>query len=140
MDPDIGTIELRAKLPNDDLTVIPGLFARVRIRGDEIPDEREALEVLDGALAQAMRRAVVGPLPTALRLSTGLDSLTLLAVAVRHGIELDSITIGVRRGVEFRVARRLCDRVGARNMECLFDDAFLLQSFENIRRQRYEAS
>ncbi len=94
-------------------------------RGDEIRDEGEALEVLDTALAQAMRRAVTGPLPTALCLSAGLDSRTLLAVAARHGIELDCITSGIRGGIEFRLTRRMCDLIGARHMECLFDEAFL---------------
>lgn len=94
-------------------------------RGDEIADEGEALEVLDGALAEAMRRSVSGPLSTALCLSAGLDSRTLLAVAARHGIELDCITSGIRGGIEFRLTRQMCDVIGARHMECLFDDAFL---------------
>lgn len=37
VNPDTATIQARAQLPNEDMKVIPGLFARVRITGEKIP-------------------------------------------------------------------------------------------------------
>ena len=38
VDPRTGTIELRARLENEDLALFPGLFVRVKVIGGEIPD------------------------------------------------------------------------------------------------------
>lgn len=38
VDPNTGTIELRARLDNDDLALFPGLFVRVKVEGREIDD------------------------------------------------------------------------------------------------------
>jgi len=38
VDPDTGTIELRARLENENLSLFPGLFVRIKVSGQEIPD------------------------------------------------------------------------------------------------------
>ncbi len=38
VDPNTGTIELRARLENEDMSLFPGLFVRVKLEGKEIPD------------------------------------------------------------------------------------------------------
>lgn len=38
VDPNTGTIELRARSENEDLFIFPGLFVRVKVEGREIPD------------------------------------------------------------------------------------------------------
>lgn len=47
VDPATGTIEIRGVLPNDDLSLFPGLFVRIRAMGPE----REALLIDERALA-----------------------------------------------------------------------------------------
>jgi RND family efflux transporter MFP subunit len=47
VDPATGTIEVRGVLPNDDLSLFPGLFVRIRVMGPE----REAYVIDERALA-----------------------------------------------------------------------------------------
>lgn len=94
---------------------------------DEIEDEGDALAALDDALASAMERAVAGPQPVALCLSSGLGSRLLLAVAARRDMPLDCITDGMPRGSELARARRIAETAGARPIPCPFEPKFLTE-------------
>lgn len=73
VDPDTGTIELRAVFPNPDLAILPGLFARVRVpmshrRAVLVPDAAiqsdqggQYVLVLDEKSVVQYRRVQVGP-------------------------------------------------------------------------------
>lgn len=56
LDPTTGTFALRAEFPNTQHTLIPGLFARIRVTADEIPD---AIVVPDRAVQQQLGRYFV---------------------------------------------------------------------------------
>ncbi len=56
LDPTTGTFALRAEFPNSSHTLIPGLFARIRIMADEIPN---AIVIPDRAVQQQLGRYFV---------------------------------------------------------------------------------
>jgi asparagine synthetase B (glutamine-hydrolysing) len=89
--------------------------------GDELPDMESAVEVIDAALHAAMQRSASGEQPAALCLSAGLDSRVLLAVGHHAGVVPDCVTNGIEGGIELRLARRMCDAVGAAQQLCLID-------------------
>ena len=56
LDPTTGTFALRAQVPNAQHTLIPGLFARIRVMAEELPD---AIVVPDRAVQQQLNRYFV---------------------------------------------------------------------------------
>ena len=92
--------------------------------GTEISNPEDAIEALDEALGDAMRRTQANPSPQALCLSAGLDSRTLLAIAARNEMELDCVTSGVEGSTELRLTERMCDILEARHMKCFFGAEF----------------
>jgi RND family efflux transporter MFP subunit len=109
LDPNTGTIRGRAVFPNPDLTLTPGLFARVRIPGSAkykaimIPDEaigsdqsqRFVMIVNDQNTAE-YRKVVLGPIVNGLRIiREGINSEDWVIVkgiqrVVRPGIKIEA--------------------------------------------------
>ena len=94
-------------------------------------DEAGCIERIDSALHEAVARAWDGAARPALCLSAGLDSRTLLAVAHRRGIPLRCVTNGIRGSVELRLARRMCDVVGAEHLETLLEQELVERILDN---------
>jgi multidrug efflux system membrane fusion protein len=97
-DPDAGTMTGRAVFPNPDLTLTPGLFARIRLPGSEryeallLPDEaigtdqtQRFIFVVNDQHTVEHRKVVPGPLVDRLR-------------AVREGLEPEDW--GIVKGVQ----------------------------------------
>jgi membrane fusion protein, multidrug efflux system len=107
LDRGTGTIVGRALLPNPDLSLIPGLFARLRLPGSGqyqailIPDEAVASDqsqkfvfVVDGARKVQYRTVKIGPLIDGLRVvreGVGPDDRVIVAglQRVRPGVAVD---------------------------------------------------
>lgn len=83
--------------------------------------DSNALERVDEALHEAVAHAWSPSVPTALCLSAGLDSRTLLAVAHNMDIPLRCVTNGIEGSVELKLTRRMCQSVGAEHIPCLID-------------------
>ncbi len=80
------------------------------------------IDRLDEALHEAVDTAWSGAKHPALCLSAGLDSRTLLAVAHRRGIPLVCVTNGIEGSVELRLARRMCEKLGAEHLSGLLEE------------------
>ncbi len=77
VDPETGTMEARAVFPNDDLLLLPGLFARIRIPSEELQD---ALLVPEAATSQDQQGRY------------------LLVVDEKNVVERRGITVGPKEG------------------------------------------
>lgn len=85
--------------------------------------DREAhVNNIDLALNQAVQTAWEGPERTALCLSAGLDSRTLMAVAHKQGISQTCVTNGIEGSIELRLASRMCQSLGADYLTCLLEE------------------
>jgi RND family efflux transporter MFP subunit len=84
IDPNTGTMRIRAKLPNPDLALTPGLFARVRVPGSEVI---EALFVPEEAIGSDQSRKFV------------------YVVDEKNGVDRRFVRLGPREE-EFRVIRK----------------------------------
>jgi RND family efflux transporter MFP subunit len=107
LDPDTGTMTGRAVFPNPDLTLIPGLFARIRLPGSEryeallLPDEAIGTDqtqrfvfVVNDQHTVEYRKVVPGPLIDRLRVvHDGLKPEDWVIVKglqrVRPGVQVD---------------------------------------------------
>jgi asparagine synthase (glutamine-hydrolysing) len=100
-------------------------------------DPESSIERIDLALQQAVRTAWEGPGRTALCLSAGLDSRTLMAVAHKQGISQICVTNGIEGSIELRLADRMCRTLNADYLTCLLEkqvvDQILLSASEVAR-------
>jgi asparagine synthase (glutamine-hydrolysing) len=97
--------------------------------------ERDAIAEFGHRLDEAVRKRVQTDLPIAVIYSGGLDSASVLALAVRHHTDVTAVTVGFPGSPDMEFAIRSCRDLGIRHVTRFLD---LQQCIDNLGRRVWE--